>query len=229
VGRHLLGLDRNAALLIAAGSAICGAAAVVATVPVLRMPEEEGTNKTAAAVASVVLFGSLAMILYPFLYAWLGSTHSFFGIYVGSTVHEVAQVVAVGHIIGHDVAGNAIIVKMIRVMLLVPFLLIVSGLIPRTADKTDGNAGIWGRISVPWFAIAFILCAAFNSLPFMPQGVATWLRLIATLLLSAAMAALGIDTTLRRLRQTGPRALLLGGILFLHLVVVGGLISSWLG
>jgi uncharacterized integral membrane protein (TIGR00698 family) len=229
VGRRILGLDHDAALLIATGSAICGAAAVVATVPTLKMSEEEGVNKTAAAVASVVLFGTLAMIVYPLLYAWFGSMHSFFGIYVGSTVHEVAQVVAIGNIIGHGVAADAIIVKMIRVMLLVPFLLIVSGLSQRTTDENDDNTGTCGHISVPWFAIAFILCAAINSLPFMPQVAANGLRLIATLLLSAAMAALGIDTTLRRLRQTGPRAMLLGGILFLHLVVVGGLINSWLG
>lgn len=223
VGRRILGLDRDSALLIATGSAICGAAAVVATVPVLRMPEEEGINKTAAAVASVVLFGTLAMIVYPLLYTWFGTTHGFFGIYVGSTIHEVAQVVAVGNIIGHGVASNAIIVKMIRVMLLVPFLLVVSGFASSTA-----NDGTRSRISVPWFAVAFIICAAINSLPFMPQGLGTVLRFIATILLSAAMAALGIDTTLRRLSQTGPRAMVLGGILFVHLIVVGGLVNYWM-
>lgn len=222
VGRKLLGLDRDSALLIATGSAICGAAAVVATVPALNMSKEEGVNKTAAAVASVVLFGTLAMFVYPLLYAWFGATHSFFGIYVGSTVHEVAQVVAVGNIIGHGVASNAIIVKMIRVMLLVPFLLVVSSF----ASTTGG--GTRSRISVPWFAIAFIICAAINSLPLMPQGLGAALRLIATILLSAAMVALGIDTTLYRLSQTGPRAMVLGGILFVHLIVIGGLVNYWL-
>lgn len=223
VGRRVLGMDRDAALLIATGSAICGAAAVVATVPTLKMPEEEGVNKTAAAVASVVLFGTLAMIVYPLLYAWLGSTHSFFGIYVGSTIHEVAQVVAVGNIIGHGVAADAIIVKMIRVMLLVPFLLIVSGFTARRNGTAEA-----GRISVPWFAVAFILCAAINSLPVMPPALSATLRIIATVLLTAAMAALGIDTTLRRLKQTGPRAMLLGGILFAHLIIIGGLVNAWL-
>lgn len=223
VGRRVLGMDRDAALLIATGSAICGAAAVVATVPALKMPEEEGVNKTAAAVASVVLFGTLAMIVYPLLYTWFGGMHSFFGIYVGSTVHEVAQVVAVGNIIGHGVAADAIIVKMIRVTLLVPFLLIVSGFTARRSGAAQA-----GRISVPWFAVAFILCAAINSLPVMPPALSATLRIIATVLLTAAMAALGIDTTLRRLRQTGPRAMLLGGILFAHLIIIGGLINAWL-
>lgn len=223
VGRRLLGMDRDTALLISTGSAICGAAAVVATVPVLRMPEEEGINKTAAAVATVVIFGTLAMVVYPLLYAWFPSLDGFFGYYIGSTVHEVAQVVATGNIVGHGAAGSAVIVKMIRVMLLVPFLLIVSGIVSRS-----GRDGTRGRITVPWFAIFFIVCAAINSLPFMPQTLATVLRFVATILLTAAMAALGIDTTLRRLSHSGPRAALLGVILFAHLIIIGGLVNYWL-
>lgn len=226
VGRRILGMDRDTALLISTGSAICGAAAVVATVPVLKMPEEQGINKTAAAVATVVVFGTLAMVIYPLLYAWFPSLDRAFGYYIGSTIHEVAQVVATGNIVGHGAADNAVIVKMIRVMLLVPFLLTVSTLVSRRGQH--GRHGHHGSITVPWFAIAFILCAAINSLPAMPQGLSAALRVVATILLTAAMAALGIDTTLRRLSHSGPSALVLGGILFAHLILIGGLVNYWL-
>ncbi|HJW03233.1 MAG TPA: putative sulfate exporter family transporter, partial [Azospira sp.] len=82
IGTRLLGLDRETVLLTSAGSAICGAAAVVATVPVLRLDEEQMAEKSAVAVATVVLFGTLAMFLYPLLYAWIGAGRLDFGIYV---------------------------------------------------------------------------------------------------------------------------------------------------
>lgn len=131
IGIRLLGLDRETALLTAAGSAICGAAAVVATVPVLRLDEARTAEKTAVAVGTVVLFGTLAMGLYPLLYAWIGPQHLDFGRYVGSTVHEVAQVVAIGDALGPEVARGAVVVKMIRVLLLVPFLLLLGAYLAR--------------------------------------------------------------------------------------------------
>jgi uncharacterized integral membrane protein (TIGR00698 family) len=223
VGRYLLGLDRDTVLLTSAGSAFCGAAAVVATVPELGMNEDEGVDKTATAVATVVFFGTLAMVVYPLLYTWMEGAHPYFGIYIGSTVHEVAQVVAVGNIIGHGVVGTAVIVKMIRVMLLIPFMLVIS-----TFLRGSRSASEKGGISIPWFALAFVAAAAINSLPMMPQELAGALRYIAVLLLAAAMAALGLDSTLARLRQTGPRSFVLGLILFIHLIVDGALINHWL-
>jgi len=129
LGTRWLGLDRESALLTSAGSAICGAAAVVATVPVLRLDTAKAAEQTAAAIATVVLFGTLAMLLYPLLAHWVWQDHPGFGIYVGSTVHEVAQVVAIGHSLGDAVAREAMIVKMLRVLLLVPFLLSLSALL----------------------------------------------------------------------------------------------------
>lgn len=223
IGTRLLGLDRETALLTSAGSAICGAAAIVATAPVLSDDGdmERVVDKTATAVATVVLFGTLSMVLYPVLYSAFASGHSGFGIYVGSTVHEVAQVVAIGNIIGHGVAGPAVIVKMIRVMLLVPFLLLMSGL-------SKNSRGARGRIVIPWFAVMFVVFAGVNSLGILPDALVQALRQGAVILLTAAMGALGLDTTFHRLRQTGLRAFLLGLCLFVHLVAVGGLLNYWL-
>ena len=222
IGHHVLKMDRDTVLLASAGSAICGAAAVVATVPMLRIDEKTVADKSAVAVATVIVFGTLAMFIYPMIYGWIGATHFDFGIYVGSTVHEVAQVVAIGSAIGDDVARHAVIVKMIRVMLLVPFLLFVGTFVTGKSEEGQSNA-----IPVPWFAICFIAIAGLNSLAILPETVVSMLRLVGMLLLTTAMAALGIDTNLPRMKHAGIRPLLLGTALFLHLILVGGLFN-WL-
>lgn len=220
VGTRWLGMDRDLALLVAAGSAICGAAAIVATVPLLRMRAADVAAKTATAVATVVLFGTLALFLYPLLFTWLGSERSLFGIFIGSTVHEVAQVVAIGNTIGGEAAQNAVIVKMIRVLLLVPFLL---GLSIWVAGRQ--GAEVEQRISVPWFALVFVLFVAINSLHILPQPMHSALKLAGIACLAAAMAAFGMETTWRLLRRAGFRPLLLGALLFVYLVAVGGWIN----
>ncbi len=223
IGTRLLKMDRNLVLLVSAGSAICGAAAVLATVPMLKLDNKAIAENGAVAVATVVLFGTLAMFLYPVLYTtWLGAGHVDFGIYVGSTVHEVAQVVAIGSALGDTIAHNAVIAKMIRVMLLVPFLLIIgTQLTGRTAE------GKRNAIPIPWFALCFVAFAGVNSLQILPEQLVQVLRLSGLLLLTTAMAALGIDTNLQRIGKAGLRPLLLGGGLFIHLVLVGGFFN-WL-
>ena len=222
IGRRLLGLDRETALLVSAGSAICGAAAVMATMPMLQKDDETVIEKSSVAVATVVVFGTLAMVLYPLFYAWIGGGYFDFGIFVGSTVHEVAQVVAIGSTLGGHVADNAVIVKMIRVMLLVPFLLVLGLMLRR-----PGEDGQRAKLPIPWFALMFMAMAGVNSLHILPTPLVDALRLAGLLLLTAAMAALGIDIKLSRLRQAGVRPLLLGAGLFAHLLVTGSVVN-WL-
>lgn len=220
VGTRWLRMDRESALLISAGSAICGAAAIVATGSVLRMSESDGVRKAATAVATVVLFGTAAMLLYPLLFAWLGESRSLFGVFIGSTVHEVAQVVAIGNAIGGEAAHNAVIVKMIRVLLLVPFLLGLSFWIAhRRGDAQEGG------VSVPWFALAFVLFAGVNSAFAVPEGLLLALRQSGILCLTFAMAAFGMETTFGLLRQAGIKPLLLGALLFAYLVAIGGWVN----
>lgn len=222
VGRRL-GLDRATVLLTAAGSAICGAAAVAATAPLLGLDERATAEKSAVAVASVVLFGTLAMLLYPLFFAALAVGDFDFGRYVGSTVHEVAQVVAIGSSLGEDIAHHAVIAKMIRVMLLVPFLLLI---VPRLV-LGGGRAG--QRITVPWFALAFVACAGINSLAILPEALVALLRQVGLLALTAAMAALGWETRLVRVAGAGVRPLVLGAVLFVHLTLGGWAINRLLG
>ena len=219
VGYRWLRMDRDTVLLASAGSAICGAVAVVASEPVLG----DAPNKTSAAVGQVVLFGTLAMLVYLFLFGVLGVSKGSFGIYIGSTVHEVAQVVAIGKTVGGAAAENAVIVKMIRVMMLAPFLIILGRFTRREAYATKAAAGP----ALPGFAVAFIAIALIHPYLGLPDRAVSALRVLDVVLLAAAMAALGLETTIAKLRAAGRQALLLGAILFAYLMIGGG-VGNWL-
>lgn len=209
IGRRWFGLDRDTALLTAAGSAICGAAAVLAVERVIR-PD---ASKVAIAVASVVLFGTLNIFLYPQLYPHLGLDAAAFGLYTGATVHEVAQVVAVGSAISPETADAAVVVKLTRVLMLVPVLFLLGW-------REARNGGARAMV-VPWFAIGFLGVVVLNSVLAVPAALKSALLTLDTLLLATAMAALGLETRLARLRALGPRPLLLAAVLFLWLSIGG--------
>lgn len=216
LGRKLFRLDRDTALLTAGGSAICGAAAVLAMERVVK-PDP---SKVAIAVAAVVLFGTLDIFVYPWLYPHLAMTANQFGIFTGATVHEVAQVVAAGSAVGPAAADTAVIVKLTRVMMLVPVLLAISWL----RSRRDGNAGGKGGMLIPWFAVLFVAVSALNSLVALPAGLKDTLLTIDTLALAAAMAALGMETRFAKLRALGPRPLLLAVVLWGWLMGAGVLL-----
>ena len=231
VGTRLLGLDRSAAMLVGAGSAICGAAAVLATASLVRAKPEQ----VSVAVAGVVIFGTVSMFLYPFLYdlnhVWLvipGSPAAF-GIYLGSTVHEVAQVVAAGRQIGPDAAGTAVIAKMVRVMMLAPFLPILAAWLRARARACHASVAAGTEVecpvTVPTFALLFIGTVLFNSLDLVPRPIVGLITVFDTWLLAAAMGALGVSTHFGTLRRTGGRPLLLAFILFLWLVAGGAVVN----
>jgi len=217
IGRRWLGLDRDTALLTACGSAICGAAAVLATERLLK-PEP---SKVAIAVASVVLFGTLNIFLYPEIAAHLAMPANGFGIYTGATVHEVAQVVAIGNAVSPAATDTAVIVKLTRVLLLVPFLFILGGWEAR-------KGGARGAISIPWFALAFVGVCALNSIVTLPDPLRARLLDLDTLLLAMAMGALGLETRFSRLRALGPKPLLLALVLFAWLTIGGYWLTRWL-
>ncbi len=221
LGTRVFKLDRETSMLIGAGSAICGAAAVMATEPVVRGQP----HTVSVAVATVVVFGTLGMFTYPWLYPYLGFSEHAFGIFAGSTIHEVAQVVVAGKAVGDTAATSAVIEKMLRVMLLAPFLLLLSA---RLRDK-DARARGAAKIVIPWFAVLFILVSGFNSLHWLPES---WVGVIVqadTALLAMAMAALGLRTHAGAIRQAGIRPLLLATVLFVFLLCGGWVINVVVG
>ena len=214
LGIHYLKMDKNTVYLTGAGCSICGAAAVMATGPVIKAE----SHQISVAVAVVVIFGTLSMLLYPVFYSYVWnimSPHQF-GIYIGSSVHEVAQVYAAGGNISPEVADTAVISKMIRVMMLAPFLLALSWALVKNSNNPQRN-----KINIPWFALFFILVAVFNSFSLLPKDLVSLIVEIDGLLLIAAMTALGLTTHIRAIKQAGVKPLILGGLVYLWLTVGG--------
>jgi uncharacterized integral membrane protein (TIGR00698 family) len=230
LGKRVFKLDEQTTILIGAGSSICGAAAVMATEPVVKAQ----AHKVSVAVATVVVFGTLSMFIYPIAYGHLGFNEHAYGLFVGSTIHEVAQVVAAGSAVGADAANTAVIEKMLRVMMLAPFLLLLSLWQSRKQrrQETEGdeiNHQQGAKIMIPWFALFFILASGINSSEIFSTGVTEDIVHLDNILLTIAMVALGLRTHIGAIRQAGVKPLLLASCLFLFLTVGGYGINRMMG
>lgn len=228
-GYKVLKLDAKTVILIGAGSSICGAAAVMATEPVVRGRAEQ----VSVAVSTVLVFGTISMLIYPMLFQWNLSWHLLptsaeaFGIFTGSTVHEVAQVVAAAKPLGDIATNTAVITKMVRVMMLAPFLTLLSIYVARTkaAHKHQETEIAPAPITVPWFALIFVGVIGLNSTAMFSANVVATAVNIDTLLLTIAMASLGLGTHFSAIKQAGFKPMLLGGILFGWLILGGAMIN----
>ena len=220
LGQKVFGLDKHTSWLIGAGSSICGAAAVLATEPVVKAE----ASKVTVAVATVVIFGTLAIFIYPAMYPLLAHWFSpeAYGIYIGSTMHEVAQVVAAGHAVTPETENAAVIAKMLRVMMLAPFLLFMAA---RVKQLAPAGATEKSKITIPWFAILFIVVTIFNSFHLLPNSIVQMLITLDTILLAMAMAALGVTTHVSALKKAGAKPLMMALVLFIWLIVGGGAIN----
>jgi len=217
LGTRVFKLDRQTAMLIGAGSSICGAAAVMATEPVV----QGQAHKVSVAVATVVIFGTLGMFVYPLVYPYLHLSEASYGLYVGSTIHEVAQVVVAGKSISDQAAATAVIEKMLRVMMLAPFLVILSS----RMDQQRKTVKTGRKITIPWFAVFFIAASGLHSLHVLPDAIVNWIVQVDTILLAMAMAALGLRTHVGAIRQAGLKPILLASVLFMFLMTGGYVIN----
>lgn len=264
----LLKMDQQTALMTSTGSAICGAAAVLGAESVVKCP----SHKTAVAVSTVVIFGTIAMFLYPIMYrAGLLDALGDMGvaIYTGATLHEVAHVAAAGNAMDPTdslgIAATATITKMIRVMLLAPVLVVMAILLSRarsriaakksrseaeaayayastTADIAPTPADPAAlqaptvtktKITIPWFALGFLLVICLNTVLGSMFGVESvkeiplngTIEYLDTFLLTMAMTALGTDTSIDKFKAAGAKPFLLATLLFVWLLVGGYLLA----
>lgn len=234
---RLLKMDRDTALMTSTGSAICGAAAVLGAEPVVKC---EG-YKTAIAVSTVVIFGTLSMFFYPILYRTGmldGLSQTGVAIYTGSTLHEVAHVAGAGNAMDPTdtlgIAGTATITKMIRVMLLAP-VLVIMGFVLSRRRRTKGNK-VKSKITVPWFAFGFIGVICLNSLLQYGFGAESvkeiplngTIEYIDTFMLTMAMTALGTETSIDKFKHAGAKPFVLAGLLYIWLLAGGYYVTKYL-
>lgn len=225
IGR-LLKMDRETALLTSVGSGICGAAAVLGAESTIRTQP----YKTAVAVATVVIFGTISMFLYPMAYraGILDLSPQEMGIYAGSTLHEVAHAVGAGNAMGPEVANVSVIVKMIRVMMLVPVLIVLGIWAARRVKSSKSSDGQKGKVSIPWFAVGFLVVIGFNSLQLLPTAFVDAINYFDTFLLTMAMAALGAETSIDKFKKAGAKPFVLAFALYVWLIGGGYILSKYL-
>lgn len=235
----LMKIDADTSLMTATGSAICGAAAILGAEPVVKC---EG-HKTAIAVSTVVIFGTISMFLYPIMYRSgmleaLGDTGV--AIYTGSTLHEVAHVAGAGNAMDPTdalgIAGTATITKMIRVMMLAPVLVVMAFALSGKKSKTSGGKAEKSKITIPWFAFGFIGIICLNSLLQQLLGVESVkdiplngaIEYIDTFMLTMAMTALGTETSFDKFKQAGAKPFLLASALYIWLLGGGYLLTKYI-
>ena len=199
-----LGVDTALSQLIGTGTGICGASAIVAANQVARGSQED----VAYALAVITLCGTAALILYPTLGLLLGLDARAYGLWAGSSIHEVVQAVGAAAAGGPVSAEIGTITKLARVVLLAPAVLALGAWVRHSAPRGGQDRHI--KAPVPWFAFGFLLMVGVASTHLLPPVVDRAGRFLVPLMLAAAVAALGLNTDLAALRAKGLRPLLLG-------------------
>lgn len=211
LGRRL-GVERKLSQLIAAGTSICGASAVIATNTVTRAHDED----VAYAVACVTVFGSIAMFVYPLLPGLFDLDPHAYGLWAGASIHEVAQVVAAAFQDGEQAGEFGTIAKLSRVMLLAP-VVVALGLMAARRARRGGHAHAQAQAPMPWFVLGFVALLGVNSVFTIPAEAKAAIVMATTFLLSMALAAMGLETDIGKLRAKGVRPLILGLAAFLFI------------
>jgi len=205
---RLIGVDRKLAQLIAAGTSICGASAIVATNIVTDARDEDVTY----AVAAITLFGTVAMLGFPLLAPVLGLDQHAFGLWAGASIHEVAQVIGAGFQNGTQAGETATVAKLTRVAMLAP-MVIALGLMARRGS-TDASGA---KPPMPWFVAAFVAVVALNSLVAIPAQIHAAVALAAQVMLTMGLAAMGLQADISQLRSRGLRPLMLACSAFIFI------------
>lgn len=211
-----LGVSDDLGLLVATGYSICGASAIAAMDGVVRADEEE----VAYAISLVTLCGTLSIVVLPLLGAFAGVEGATFGTWVGGAVHDVGQVVATAAHGGDEALAAATVVKLTRVVLLAPLVALVA---VRARRRAPARVGERRPPIVPLFVVGFLAAIAVRSSGVLSDGRLDVAATIEKILLTAALAALGMGVDLRRLRRLGGRPLIVGMVAWVLVAGSAGL------
>lgn len=202
VAARLMGLDRAFGVLTGGAVAVCGASAALAIAAVLPRTEQSERD-TIFTVIGVTTLSTVAMILYPMIVGGFGLGPNSAGIFLGGTIHDVAQVVGAGYSLSPQTGDTATFVKLLRVAMLLPIVMAVS--------LAFGGRGEQGQKPplLPPFLIAFAVLVGINSTGWVPALVTTGLNDLSRWCLVTAIAALGMKTSLKAMTQLGPKPVIL--------------------
>ncbi len=214
---RLCSLDTRFGVLTGGAVAICGASAALALSAVL--PRNEHSDRDlSVAVIGVTAFSTIAMIAYPIVIAGFGMDHHQSGVFLGATIHDVAQVVGAGYSVSTETGDTATIVKLLRVAMLLPVVFLVS-----LATRLHVGAASRSEPLLPWFAVVFAALVLVNSSGWVPAPVTQFADEASRWCLVTAIAAIGMKTSLKELVVIGPRPVLL---MVLQTLLLAGLVAA---
>ena len=214
IGR-LFGLRGDQSVLSAGAVAICGASAALAIASVLPTHKDHERN-TILTVAGVTALSTIAMVAYPVFVTWIAYDDVTAGVFLGATIHDVAQVVGAGYIISEQSGEISTLVKLIRVACLVPVVIIISLITHRSRAESPDR-----RPLLPWFLVAFVVFVIVNSVGWVPPDANALLTPVSSWCLLTAVAALGVKTSLKSLTEVGPAPV---GVMVLQTLLIAALV-----
>jgi uncharacterized integral membrane protein (TIGR00698 family) len=215
-----LGVPRKLGILLGVGGAICGASAVVAADSVVQGEKRDAP----VALAVITLLGTIGIVIYPLLYHALGMTPFVYGVWDGASLHEMAQVVAAGFGVSDEAARVATVVKLARIALLAPVVLLLAADLRRHHQQ----AGAAHVAPVPWFLVLFLVFAVINSIGVLPAPWLDALRRADLWLLCVGMAGVGLQTGFHDVREAGIRPIAAATLQWVFLAAVSLALATWL-
>ncbi|HSV45326.1 MAG TPA: putative sulfate exporter family transporter [Ramlibacter sp.] len=218
---RLMGFQTVFGLLSGGATAICGASAALALAAAMPSNHPLKERATLFTVVGVSALSTLAMIVYPMIAQWIGLDPRTAGVFLGATIHDVAQVVGAGYGMSQETGDVATFVKLMRVAMLVPVIVFAVMFSRWRAGQAGGASGPRPPL-LPWFAVAFAVLVAINSTGWLPAAVAKGGNQLSRWCLVAAIAGIGMKTQLKELATVGlkPVLLMLGETIFLVALVL---------
>jgi uncharacterized integral membrane protein (TIGR00698 family) len=205
---RLFQVDQTLGILTACGTAICGAAAVVAISSQIKAKDEE----TAIGAATVAILGTIFTLSYTLLYPFMGLSPQGYGIFSGATLHEIAHVIAAAAPGGNVAVDTAVIVKLTRVALLVPVAIGIGIWMSRKEQQENPNyhSSLWKSLPIPWFILGFLFMSGIHSLGIIPTAAANGIVLTAYMLIAMAMTGLGLNVDIAAFKRLGLKSFAAG-------------------
>ncbi len=222
VGHKLFNLDKKLATLVGVGNSICGNSAVAVVAPVIKA----NSTQIGAAIGISAILGASQIILLPLLVPMFGLEDFQYGIVAGLSVYAVAQVVAASSIVSSLSADVATLVKLTRVILLAPLVLVLRLFFKSESEDKKENNILGSTLKfLPWFVIGFIILSVLRSTDILTKDIGLDIRTFAKFLFVLSMVAIGLTVDLKEIAKVGPKVAITI-ILIIMFMITLGIVSS---
>lgn len=225
-----LGLDWKLSNMISAGTGICGGSAIAALAPVIEAEDKD----IAYAISATFLFDIVMIVLFPIMGRMMGLSDMAYGLWTGTAVNDTSSVVAAGYAFSEAAGDFATMVKLTRTLSIIPTVLIFMLINIRVNNKnTNGSCRNYKKVKIttlfPWFIAAFVGMSLINSLGFFSIAVSTGLKNISKFLMLSALAAIGMNTDFKEMKNSGINPMTHGFIISALVVVVAIIVEYFMG